>query len=233
MSPKEESLLNSSLCFRKRNLSSTHLSVSGRGISPQLISLFLEEESLLNSSLCFRKRNLSSTHLSVSGRGISPQLISLFRKRNLSSTHLSVSTRGISSHLTSLTPEKESLLTSSLWHRRTNLSSSLSAEEQSQAHLYLLSPEDKSLQPLAQDEESLLTSLVDSGREISFPHLAPPLSDSGRGISIQGVTKGCRLPWRINSARIFEPKCWVGEGGGGVVGSQQMSTVCNWSPNIL
>ncbi len=39
---------------------------------------------------------------------------------------------------------------------------------------------------------------------------------------IQGVTKRCRLSWLTNSALIYEPKC--GGSGGGVVGSQPMST---------
>ncbi len=39
--------------------------------------------------------------------------------------------------------------------------------------------------------------------------------------SCQGVMKRFRLSWLTNSALIYEPKCW---GGGGVAGSQPMST---------
>jgi hypothetical protein len=51
-------------------------------------------------------------------------------------------------------------------------------------------------------------------------------------ISMQGVTKRCRLSWLTNSALVYEPKC--GRWGGGA-GSQPMSTVqlCTWSPNKL
>jgi hypothetical protein len=40
----------------------------------------------------------------------------------------------------------------------------------------------------------------------------------------QGITKICRLSWLTNSALVYEPKCGSG-GGGGVAGSQPMSTV--------
>ncbi len=45
----------------------------------------------------------------------------------------------------------------------------------------------------------------------------------------QGVTKRCRLTWLTNSALVQEPKC----GGGGVTGSQPMSTTVHRSPNKL
>ncbi len=37
----------------------------------------------------------------------------------------------------------------------------------------------------------------------------------------KGVTKRCRLSWLTNSALVYEPKCG---GGGGVTGSQPMTT---------
>jgi hypothetical protein len=40
----------------------------------------------------------------------------------------------------------------------------------------------------------------------------------------QGVTKRCRLFWLTNSALVYEPKCGGQGGGGGVAGSQPMST---------
>jgi hypothetical protein len=40
----------------------------------------------------------------------------------------------------------------------------------------------------------------------------------------QGITKRCRLSWLTNSALVYEPKCG-GMGGGGVAGSQPLSTV--------
>jgi hypothetical protein len=43
----------------------------------------------------------------------------------------------------------------------------------------------------------------------------------------QGVTKGCRLSWLTNSALVYEPKC---RGGGGVAGSQPMSTAVHMEP---
>ncbi len=48
-------------------------------------------------------------------------------------------------------------------------------------------------------------------------------------IRYQGVTKRCRLSWLTNSALVYEPKS--GEGGGGVTGSQPMSTAVHRSPN--
>jgi hypothetical protein len=44
-----------------------------------------------------------------------------------------------------------------------------------------------------------------------------------------GVTKRCRLSWLTNSALVYEPKC----GGGGVTGSQSVSTAVHRSPNKL
>ncbi len=44
----------------------------------------------------------------------------------------------------------------------------------------------------------------------------------------QGVTKRCRLSWLTNSALVYEPKC--GGGGGGVAGSQPMSTAVHMEP---
>jgi hypothetical protein len=43
-----------------------------------------------------------------------------------------------------------------------------------------------------------------------------------------GVTKRCRLSWLTNNALVYEPKCWVG--GGGVAGSQPMSTAVQMEP---
>jgi hypothetical protein len=48
-----------------------------------------------------------------------------------------------------------------------------------------------------------------------------------------GVTKICRLSWLTNSALVYEPKYLVirgGVGGGGVVGSQPMSTAVHMEP---
>jgi hypothetical protein len=42
----------------------------------------------------------------------------------------------------------------------------------------------------------------------------------GLGKLVQGVTLRCRLSYLTNSALVFEAKC----GGGGVAGSQPMST---------
>ncbi len=47
----------------------------------------------------------------------------------------------------------------------------------------------------------------------------------------QGVTKRCRLSWLTNSALVYEPKC--GGRGGGVAGSQPISTAVHRSPNKL
>jgi hypothetical protein len=43
-----------------------------------------------------------------------------------------------------------------------------------------------------------------------------------------GVTKRCRLFWLTNSTLVYDPKC--GGGGGGVAGSQPMSTALHMSP---
>jgi hypothetical protein len=45
----------------------------------------------------------------------------------------------------------------------------------------------------------------------------------------QGVTIKRRLSWLTNSALVYEPKC----GGGGVAGSQTMSTAVHKSQNKL
>jgi hypothetical protein len=44
-----------------------------------------------------------------------------------------------------------------------------------------------------------------------------------------GVTKRCRLPWRPNSALVYETNC----GRGGVAGSQPMRKAVHRSPNEL
>jgi hypothetical protein len=44
--------------------------------------------------------------------------------------------------------------------------------------------------------------------------------------TMQGTTKRCRLSWLINSALVYEPKC----GGGGLAGSQPMSTAVHMDP---
>jgi hypothetical protein len=44
----------------------------------------------------------------------------------------------------------------------------------------------------------------------------------------QGVTKPCGLSWLTNGALEYEPKC---VGGGGVAGSQPISTAVHRSPN--
>ncbi len=69
--------------------------------------------------------------------------------------------------------------------------------------------------------------------------LCPWLVEScGRGIDscwilsftcLQGVTKRFRLSWLTNGAFVYEPKC-EGRGGGGVAGSQPMSTAVNMEP---
>jgi hypothetical protein len=41
----------------------------------------------------------------------------------------------------------------------------------------------------------------------------------------QGLTKRCRLSWLTNSALVYEPKC-----GGGIAGSQSMSTAVHMKP---
>ncbi len=47
----------------------------------------------------------------------------------------------------------------------------------------------------------------------------------------QGITNRCRLSWLTNSALFYEPKCGgMGVRGGGVAGSQPMSTAVHLGP---
>jgi hypothetical protein len=50
------------------------------------------------------------------------------------------------------------------------------------------------------------------------------------GAMPSGVIKRCRLSWLTNSAFVYEPKCG---GGGGVAGSQPMSTAVHMGPKKL
>jgi hypothetical protein len=66
----------------------------------------------------------------------------------------------------------------------------------------------------------------------------PMIAEVGKGLKpvtskvYQGVTKRCRQFCLTNNALVYDPKCgW--RGGGGVAGSQPMSTAVHRSPNKL
>jgi hypothetical protein len=46
----------------------------------------------------------------------------------------------------------------------------------------------------------------------------------------QGVTKRCRLSWLTNNALVYMSPYMRGDGGGGAVGSQPMSTAVHMEP---
>ncbi len=92
--------------------------------------------------------------------------------------------------------------------------------------------------PLDVAGELLLQLLLLLERHESCPALHPllllcelPASMSSRVSVSHGITKRCCLSWLTNSALECETKC--GGRGGGVAGSQPMSTIVHRSPNKL
>jgi hypothetical protein len=77
--------------------------------------------------------------------------------------------------------------------------------------------------PLSSKQARQGSTLCRSFSTVGFSNGMPVLS---------GVTQSCRLSWLTkNSALVYEPKC--GGGGGGVAGSQPMSSAVHMEPSTL